>query len=701
MAKLDGAVEYLNAAGRALVGIDRHEDVTRYAVANFLTDEGLRQSEEVERPAISECGSWQGESTLRHFKTGEAIPVTINSYLVMHPDTGQPLAVATVQRDIRQHKAIEEALSESNRELGRHVRANGVISDLAEFALSASLESVYQRTVSSLVQELHAFAAGIFTPHENGLLDLTAVSVLHDDIPVDRWISPELATSALGRSEPGSIIGGDDYIVAIPIPGRSGAVGILEVAMPKHLKDDQQGYLAAIVGLLSAAAGRRRTEEALQFAALHDPLTSLPNRALMLDRLEKALERRSQDGRYVVVCLIDIDHFKLVNDSLGHATGDKLLLEFSHRLAASTRTGDTVSRLGGDEFVVICENVADEVEAVALAKRLEEAWLQPYDIDSHNIFIVASTGVALANASHVSTPTEMLLEADTAMYRAKHRRLGGIEMYNAAMKATVSRRLSLSTALHVGLESGEVFVEYQPIVSLATGRCEAVEALARWSHDGMAVPPSEFIPLAEGGNLIIPFGLHVLRTACSTVLGWSKSQPHRDPIALRVNVSGRQVISPTFVRDVTTVAKEAGFPLELLGLEVTEAVLIEEQEMAQQRFERLRSLGVSLLLDDFGTGYSSLLYLRRFTSLRFLKIDQSFVAGIVETPTDATIVGSIANLGHAFGLEVVAEGIETPEQAEKALELGCDYAQGFYFSRPLPANSAYEYLYGTASGFWS
>lgn len=695
MAKLDGAVEYVNAAGRALVGLDPGEDVTQYAIANFLTDEGLRQSEELEQPAVRERGYWQGESTLRHFKTGEAIPVTINSYLVVHPDTGQPLALATVQRDIRQHKAIEEALSESNRELARHVRANRLISELAEVALSASLESVYQRTVSSLVQELHAFAAGIFVPHESGLLDLAAASVLHDGIPVDRWISSELAQSVLERSEAGSIIRGDDFIVALPIPGYSGAAGILEVAMPKHLKDDQQAYLVAIVGVLSAAAERRRTEEALQFEALHDPLTALPNRALMLDRLGRALERRSPDGRFVVVCLIDIDHFKMVNDSLGHAVGDKLLLEFSHRLAASTRPADTVSRLGGDEFVVICEDVADEMEAVALAKRLEEAWLQPYDIDSHNIFIVASTGIALANASSVSTPNDMLLEADTAMYRAKHRRLGGIEMYNAAMKASVSRRLRLSTALHLALESGEVFVEYQPIVSLATGRCAAVEALARWNHGGTLVPPSEFIPLAEGGNLIVPLGLHILREACSTVLGWSERHPEREPIALRVNVSGRQAISPTFVRDVTAIAQEVGFPLGLLGLEVTEAVLIEEQEMAQQKFEQLRSLGVSLLLDDFGTGYSSLLYLRRFTSLRFLKIDQSFVTGIVQTPTDATIVSTIALIGHAFGLEVIAEGIETREQAEKALELGCDYAQGFYFSPALPADAAQEYLYGT------
>ena len=184
MAKLDGAVEYVNAAGRALVGLDRREDVTRYAIANFLTDEGLRQSEEVERPAVRELGCWQGESTLRHFKTGEAIPVTISSYLVVHPDTGEPLALATVQRDIRHHKATEKALSESHYKLGRHVRANRVVSELAEFALTASLESVYQRTVSSLVRELHAFAAGIFVPHENGLLDLAAASVLHDDIPV-------------------------------------------------------------------------------------------------------------------------------------------------------------------------------------------------------------------------------------------------------------------------------------------------------------------------------------------------------------------------------------------------------------------------------------------------------------------------------------------------------------------------------------
>ncbi|MHB8145821.1 MAG: sensor domain-containing protein [Vulcanimicrobiaceae bacterium] len=692
MAGLDATVEYVNAAGRKLVGLEATEDVTRYTIADFLTEEGLRQSEAIEQPAVRERGSWQGESGLRHFQTGESIPVTINSYLVVHPDTREPLGLATVQRDIRQHKKIERELLETNLALRRHALAHEVISELAEFALVATVEALYQRTVSEIGRALGAKEVTIFAPTASGGLSAVASSVT--DANAERLTRTALAADVLLRSESILASDGDECVIGVLIPGRSESLGVLEVAAREKFDEDQKTCLETIAGLLAAAAQRQQAEDALHFEALHDPLTKLPNRALMLDRLARALERNARSSQHVAVFLVDIDHFKVVNDSLGHVAGDHLLLEFSRRLCAVMRPADTVARLGGDEFVIICEDVASEVEAFAFGERLKNVWEQPFQIGAHSTFIEASTGVTLKKADKSTTPQEMLLEADTAMYRAKRRRIGGVEIYDAAMKEATLKRLNLSSELHHALRSGQVFPVYQPIVSLSTGRCVAIEALARWRRDDSMVPPKEFIALAEDSGLIIPLGVHILKSACETVLGWMRRHPDEERIGLRVNVSGRQVIGPSFVPDIQRIIAGTGFPPELLGLEVTEAVLIEEQDIAQQRFEQLQSLGISILLDDFGTGYSSMLYLRGFTSLRFLKIDQSFVQGIVQTPTDAAIVRTIANLGHAFGLGVIAEGVETREQADKAVELGCDYAQGYYFSRPLKAELAEAYLFG-------
>jgi len=418
-------------------------------------------------------------------------------------------------------------------------------------------------------------------------------------------------------------------------------------------------------------AERKRLERELRHQAFHDSLTNLANRALFRDRVEHALARIGRDLDALAVLVLDLDGFKAVNDSLGHGTGDRLLTTVARRLEASVRPGETVARLGGDEFAILLEDLTDAQAPVQVAERVLAALGTPFTLDGREVFVQASIGISLS-AFGATDADELLRDADLAMYVAKRRGKGRYELFEPGMLAETVERLELE-------------VHYQPSVDLAEERIVGVEALVRWRHPERGlVSPVEFIPVAEETGLIVPIGRWVLEQACRQAVAWRQAAgPGDEPLRVSVNLSGRQLQQPDLVEQVAAVLADTGLPPEHLVLEITESMLLEDADDTVIRLQQLKDLGVLLAIDDFGTGYSSLSYLSRLP-VDLLKIDRSFVAGIADSHEAADLAQAIVRLGRTFHLTTVAEGVETAEQLAELQAMGCDQAQGFYFSRPLP-----------------
>lgn len=428
---------------------------------------------------------------------------------------------------------------------------------------------------------------------------------------------------------------------------------------------------------------RKAYESQLIRNALFDPLTGLPNRALLVDRLSGAVRRLSRVAGLLAVLFIDVDRFKHVNDSLGHRAGDDLLVELSQRIRSVLRPADTVARFGGDEFVVLCEALEGEREAMGLALRIEGIFATPFVVaGSPEIYASASVGISLARDATTNAET-LVRDAGTAMHRAKEHGGGHAEVFDAEIRRRSIAHLETESELRRALERGELCIYYQPVVDL-TGRLDKVEALVRWAHpSGRVALPVEFVPLAEETGLIVPLGDSVLEMACEQVAKWRGDYPSLSDLQVAVNISSAQLRSQDAVDRMASIVERTGLPHGALILEITETALMDERTGAANKLAALRSLGVRLAVDDFGTGYSSLLYLRRYP-LDMLKIDRSFVAGLVDNPEDATIVDAVVRLGHSFGLQTVAEGVETSEQLGLLRNLGCDLGQGHFWERPLP-----------------
>jgi diguanylate cyclase (GGDEF)-like protein/PAS domain S-box-containing protein len=445
---------------------------------------------------------------------------------------------------------------------------------------------------------------------------------------------------------------------------------------------DPNGVVVGVAGVIQDITDRRRAEEALAHQAFHDMLTGLPNRALFLDRLQLSVARSARHNVMTAVIFLDIDRFKWVNDSLGHPAGDALLIDIAWRMRVVLRAGDTLARFGGDEFAVLCEEVEDVSDAMNVAERLAAVFAQPFMLDGRPITVSASLGIAMAGAADTQ-PDALLGDADSAMYRAKERGRDRIEMFDDEMRARAMERLETEAALRSAIDEDQLVVHYQPIVGLASEHVIGVEALVRWRHPERGlVPPLDFIPLAEETGLIVPIGTHVLGEACRTIAGWNAAHPDRAPLAVSVNLSARQLASPGLPEVVGGILEQTGLAPDLLCLEITESVLMEDADTSRDLLDALKRLGVTIAVDDFGTGYSSLLYLRRFP-VDVLKIDRSFVAGLGSVSEDSAIVSGVVSLAHALGLRSVAEGVEEPSQAVQLGMLGCDQAQGFYWSKPL------------------
>ncbi len=423
---------------------------------------------------------------------------------------------------------------------------------------------------------------------------------------------------------------------------------------------------------------------------VHDPLTGLPNRALFLDRLDGARARaRRRDAKQFAVLFLDIDRFKMVNDSFGHPAGDLLLVLVARRIETCLRAGDTVARLGGDEFTFLLEEVAGIDDAVAITDRIHQAFSAPFDVDGHELFVTASIGIVLGDPDTENLP-EMVRDADTAMYRAKVGGRGRSTIFTGEMRHAAIEKLRIETDLRRALDRGEFEVYYQPIVTLKTNQIEGFEALVRWHHpqDGLVLPDL-FIPSAEETGLILPLGMWVLEQACRQLAEWHQAGSAWRRAWMSVNLSPKLFSQPDLVPQVRDTLERTGLPAQNLKLEITEGVLIESPERAAEMLRELRAMGVGICIDDFGTGYSSLAYLDRF-AVDVLKIDRSFIASLSAGGDRVELVRNIIQLAMDLDLHVVAEGVETAEQRRRLANLDCELMQGFHFARPAPASSIWS-----------
>jgi diguanylate cyclase (GGDEF)-like protein len=436
----------------------------------------------------------------------------------------------------------------------------------------------------------------------------------------------------------------------------------------------------------------QESREHFRNAALHDGLTGLPNRALLLDRLRLvvAQAKRHPDHLFAVLFL-DLDRFKMINDSLGHVAGDELLIATSRRLANSLRTSDTVARLGGDEFAILLDELESNNDVIRVAERLQEDLIQPYHIGGQEVFTTASIGIALRTTGYESAEN-ILRDADTAMYRAKQNGKARYELFDKEMHAEAVAMLRLESDLRRALERDELVVYYQPIVSLKDEKISGFEALVRWQHPQRGlIPPADFIPIAEDTGLIIDIGRNVLREACRQMREWQCQGLVDSSVTMSVNLSSKQFTSPKLEEQVARILEQTDLDPNCLNLEVTETVVTENAESACITLRQLRALGIHLSIDDFGTGYSSLSYLHRFP-VNTLKIDRSFISNMAAGSENSSIVRTIIALAHNLGMTVVAEGIETEAQREELSASGCEHAQGYLFARPAAASTIEELM---------
>ncbi|HVM41268.1 MAG TPA: EAL domain-containing protein [Acidimicrobiia bacterium] len=520
----------------------------------------------------------------------------------------------------------------------------------------------YLRYLNRAAREFHGFAPGeaLGTHH---VLDLYT-----------RWSRRKFATEVIPTLEEHGRWQGE-------LAFRSVATGSeVHVSQVIQTHRDPDGTVRWFSSIARDITERKEFEDQLAHQALHDPLTGLPNRALFMDRLGQALSRAARGRSDVVVLFLDVDRFKVVNDSLGHDAGDEVLRVVGARLRAALRPSDTVARLGGDEFVLLCEDVEGDAEGIAA--RVEDCLRAPIDLPDGEVFVTVSIGVARGHGVAAADAEALLRDADVAMYRAKQRGRARYEVFDERMRAQTAARVRTETELRHAIDRDELVVHYQPLVDLARGQIVGVEALVRWDHPERGLlPPSTFVPLAEEAGLIVPLGDAVLRQACRQVSAWRAERPDRS-LALWVNLSARQLNHLGLLETIERVVEEFDLAPGGFGLEITETVLMEDADTVEATLRTIADMGIALAIDDFGTGYSSLSNLKRFP-VSALKVDRSFVSGLGREPEDSAIVTAQVGMAQALGIQVIAEGVESERQLVELRTLGCDHAQGYLFSPPL------------------
>lgn len=454
---------------------------------------------------------------------------------------------------------------------------------------------------------------------------------------------------------------------------------------------DHENQPVRMLGSMMDVTERKSLEDQLTHQALHDPLTKIANRVLFRNRVEHALAKLIRTHVSVAVLFLDLDNFKSINDSLGHAAGDKLLVAVAERLQDCLRNSDTAARLGGDEFAVLIETVTHSDEAVNIADRILEVFRQPYSIEGIEVYIGASIGIASGSAE-TSGPEELLRNADLAMYLAKSRGKGNYIVFEPKMHEALMERIELEGDLRRGIEEREFVIHYQPIIDLQTREMMGMEALVRWDHPRFGqLSPMKFIPLAEETNLIVPLGEWILKEACAQAQTWRQTYDELHSVSLTVNISIRQFIQAELIEIVSNALKTSGLPPELLILEITESFMLQDTEATILKLHELKNLGIRLAIDDFGTGYSSLSYLQRFP-IDILKIDKSFVDKLGQGSEGNAVARAIIMMGDSLNLKTIAEGIEHSDQISALRDLGCEAGQGFHFAKPLTAEDMNLFL---------
>jgi diguanylate cyclase (GGDEF)-like protein/PAS domain S-box-containing protein len=692
-------------------GMDR--DIT----ARKQVEMALRQSQKnlAEAQRIANLGSWDWDIVKGDLRWSDGIyrifglspegfGATYAAFLqVVHPDDR-----ARVQQAVKD--AVEHA--KPYRMEHRVVRPDGqerVVQELGEVTFDADGTAVRMvGTVQDITDQklaelrLHQ-AAKVFENTSEGVMitdaDQHVIAVNHAFTRITGYREDEVR----GR-EPKILQSGrhdDDYYrrmwVAIEAHGRwQGEIWNRRkdgTDYPEWLNisvvRDDGGAIINYIGVFSDITSIKEAQDKLEYTAHHDALTGLPNRLLFRDRLEQALAISRRNGGGVALLFVDLDRFKVINDSLGHEAGDLLLQEVARRLVSCVREEDTVARMGGDEFVVIQKGVGQPEDAALLSTRMLAEINRPFTLAGREISTSLSVGISLYPQDGEDAST-LLKNADAAMYRAKEKGRNGYQYYSDEMTAAGLERLELESDLRQALQRGELRVYYQPQADLATGRVIGAEALVRWQHASRGmIPPSVFVPMAEDNGMIGPIGEWVLDTACADAMAWQAAG--LPPLRVAVNVSGRQIGIDHMVDKVAAALARSGLAPQLLEIEVTESVVMQDAGRAISTLNTLKDMGVTLAIDDFGTGYSSLSYLKRFP-VNKLKIDKSFIDGMVDDPDDAAIVMAIIAMAQSLRHTVIAEGVETQAQAERLRAYGCDEMQGYLFSRPLPADLFVEFL---------
>ncbi|HEX8714103.1 MAG TPA: EAL domain-containing protein [Solirubrobacteraceae bacterium] len=603
-------------------------------------------------------------------------PDVPDEYRILHRDGGvvwvrDEAALVTEADGRRRWHGVMLDITDRKRaesELERRAEQQAAVARLGEHALEGA-------DVTALMHDALEEAVRILGVEMGGVLEL----------PGDR--SRPVLRASLGLEQPSARELPDDAAAQLvgQIEGRDGHWGELWLGTTaqRTFGAADVDFVQALANILADAIQQRRAEDDIRYQALHDPLTGLPNRVLFMDRLGHALSR---PGAEVAVVLLDIDNFKLVNDSLGHSAGDELLMEIAPRLQGALRPSDTIARLGGDEFVVLLEQVPHARAATRVAERIVAAFEQPFQLTAGEHFAKASLGIAIATESD-SAPASLVRDADAAMYQAKGGGRGAFELFDRAMRIRTVERLSLENDLRRALERGELRLDYQPIVSLSDGSISSVETLLRWEHPERGlVGPDEFVGVAEECGLIEPIGRWVLETACAQAARWHAQRPDTRPLGISVNLSVRQLTQRDLEATVARALQRSAIEPSSLCLEITESILLEEPDSVSDTITRVSRLGVRFVLDDFGTGYSSLAYLTRLP-IDGLKVDRSFVDALARDARSTAITTAIVRMAHALSLEVTAEGVETEQQVRALQALRCELAQGFYFHRPQSADA--------------
>lgn len=644
----DGRIVYINPADARMHGYEVDELLGREAW--ILAPPELRKA--ASKKDLRTMTSWSRES-VNVRKDGTRFPVFITSDVVLGED-GTPVGIVSCCQDISERKVAEQALRDSEARFALAVA--GANDGIWDWDLPAGRVYYSPRWLAMV---------GAREGDIRGLPEDWLERVHPADL--DR-VRERLQTHLTGGSPQL-----EDEHRLMHADGSFRWVRCRGVAVR-----DGQGTALRMAGSMS---------DITELKAL-DPLTGLPNRGLLEDRLTvcAARVRRHRDRTFAIL-FVDLDRFKVVNDSLGHLVGDKLLLAVARRLEASVRPGDTVARFGGDEFLVLLDDIRTRAEAMMVAERLHAALQPPFPIDERNLFITASIGVALHSRRHTRTE-ELLGNADLAMYHAKLQGGARTRVFDSSLRQAASHRLHVEHGLREALEHDRLRLHYQPIVRLSTGQIVGFEALLRWEteHDGLLLP-RDFLHTAEETGLIVPIGQWVLREACRQMSEWHRLFPGVTPLEISINVSARQVVQPEFAREVKRILRDTGLDPHTVLLEITESAMVQQEEPVVSMLQELRATGIRICVDDFGTGYSSLVYLQNLP-IDILKIDQTFVQRMGGGGRNCELVSAILTMGRDLGLDVIAEGIESAEQRESLVALRCGLGQGYTFSTPVEASAA-------------